>query len=193
MENKIAKKPVIVVSTHSVKEESEITNKRGIVTTKPNITHEYNNSMNGCDRMDQIISYYNVFNRKTIKFWKHMLMWCFEISQMNAFILFCLTREAGTKTVPSIEFKKLLITELITEASKNIPPDQKIHRIKKPTGDVVRTTQPAHYVVWHPDDRNCAVCSTPQLGNRTKFKCETCNVYLHRKDYFKESHSKEKW
>ena len=143
--NKIAKKPVIVVSTHSVKEESEITNKRGIVTTKPNIIHEYSNSTNGCDRMDQMISYY-VFNRKTIKFWKHMLMWCFEISQMNAFILFCLTREAGTKTVPPIEFKKSLITELITEASKNIPPDQKIHRIKKPTGDVVRTTQPAHYV-----------------------------------------------
>ena len=71
-------------------------------------------------------------------------MWCFEISQVNAFILFCLTRETGTKTVPPIEFKKLLITELITEASKNIPPDQKIHRIKKPTGDVVRTTQPAH-------------------------------------------------
>ena len=60
--NKIAKKPVIVVSTHSVKEESEITNKRGIVITKPNIIHEYSNSVNGCDRMDQMISYYNVFN-----------------------------------------------------------------------------------------------------------------------------------
>ena len=56
-----------------------------------------------------------------------------------------------------------------------------MHRIKKPTGDVVRTTQPAHCVVWHPDDRNCAVCSTPQLRKRTKFKCETCNVYLHPK------------
>ena len=56
--DKKAKKPVIFVSTHSVKGESEITNKRRIVTTKPNIIHEYNNSMNGCDRMDQMISYY---------------------------------------------------------------------------------------------------------------------------------------
>ena len=45
------------MSRHSVKGESEIINKRGIVTTKPNIIHEYNNSMNGCDRMDQMISY----------------------------------------------------------------------------------------------------------------------------------------
>ena len=88
--DKKAKKPVIVVSTHSIKGESEITNKRGIVTTKPNIIHEYNNSMDGCDRMDEMISYYNVFNRKTMKWWKRMFMRCFEVSQMNAFILFCL-------------------------------------------------------------------------------------------------------
>ena len=78
------------MSRHSVKGESEIINKRGIVTTKPNIIHEYNNSMNGCDRMDQMISYY-VFNKKTIKWWKRMFMWCFEVTQMNAFILSCLT------------------------------------------------------------------------------------------------------
>ena len=35
--------------------------------------------------------------------------------------------------------QKILITELITEANKNIPPDQKMHRIKKPTRDVART------------------------------------------------------
>ena len=61
---------------HLVKEVSEITNRRGIVTTKPNIIHEYNNSMNGCDRMDQMISYY-ILNRKTIKLWKRMFMRCF--------------------------------------------------------------------------------------------------------------------
>ena len=51
-----------------------------------------------------------------------MFMWCFEVSQMDAFILFCLTRDAGTKPVPLIEFKKLLITELIIKANK-IPPN----------------------------------------------------------------------
>ena len=47
-DKKAKKTPVIVVSTHSVKGESEITKERGIVTLKQNIIHEYNNSMNGC-------------------------------------------------------------------------------------------------------------------------------------------------
>ena len=84
--DKKAKKPVIVVSTHSVKGEPEITNKRGMVNWKPNIIHEYNNSMNSCDRMDQMISYY------VFKWWKRMFMWCFEVSQTNAFRMFCLKR-----------------------------------------------------------------------------------------------------
>ena len=59
---------------------------------------------------------------------------------MNTFILFCLTREDRNKSALLIEFTKLLIIELITEANKNIPPDQKMNRTKKPTGDVIRTT-----------------------------------------------------
>ena len=68
-----------------------------------------------------------------------------------------------------------------------------MHRTKKPTGDVVRTAQPDHCVFWHPDDRHCAVYSTPLLRKRAKFKCETCNIYLNPQDCFKEFHSKEKW
>ena len=129
-----------------------------------------------------------MFSYYVFKWWKRIFMWCFEVSQMNAFRMFCLKREARTKTGPLIEFKKSLITELITDANKNIPPDQKTHRIEKPTGDVVRKTRCA---VWHPDNRNCTVCSTPKLRKRTKFNCETCNM-KHPKDCFKEFHSKEK-
>lgn len=52
------------------KEEVEITNKGGKVTTR--MIHEYNNSMNGRDRGDQMISDYNTFSRKTAKWWKRM-------------------------------------------------------------------------------------------------------------------------
>ena len=87
----------MIVSTHEVKGVTEVTNKRGIATMKPTIINEYNNAMNGCDRMDQMLSYYNVFNRKTVKWWKRLFMWCFEVSQANAYILFCLTRYADDK------------------------------------------------------------------------------------------------
>ena len=95
--------------------------------------------MNGCDQMDQMISYYTVFNRKTIEWWKRMFIWCFEVSQMNAFIWFGLTREAGKKTVPLIEFKKYLLLNLLLKLTKTFLQIKKMHRIKKPTRDVVRT------------------------------------------------------
>ena len=59
--DKKARKPVIAVST-----KGEIANRRGTIMTEPCIVNEYNNSMNGCDLMDQIISYDNIFNQKTI-------------------------------------------------------------------------------------------------------------------------------
>ena len=97
--DKKARKPVVVVSTHATRGESEYASKRGKVTIKPDVIQAYNNAMNGCDRMDQMLSYYNIFNRKTIK-------WCFEVSQVNASILYCLTRAPGDKAVALMSFKK---------------------------------------------------------------------------------------
>ena len=189
--DKKARKPVIAVSTYSIKGESEIANKRGTVTTKPFIVNEYNNSMNGCDRMDQMISYYNVFNRKTIKWWKRLFMWCFEVSQVNLYILFCLTRDAEVKSIPLLQFKKMLIKELISEADNVIPPDHKMHLVRKPKSTVAKTPQPAHLITWQNADRNCVVCSIPQDRKRTKFMCSTCDAYLHPKDCFQTFHTKK--
>jgi len=65
--DKKAKKPVVVVSTHATKGELQTENKRSKVNIKPDVIQSYNKAMNGCDRMDKILSYYNIFNRKTIK------------------------------------------------------------------------------------------------------------------------------
>ena len=166
--DKKASKPVIAVSTYTKKEEVEVSNKCGKVTTKPRMIYEYSNSMNGCDRRDQMISYYNIFNKKTVKWWNRMFAWCFELTQVNSFILYCLTRDEGTRLVPLLEFKKIL------EAEKNISPGHKLHVITKPNDSVVKMSQHAHVVAWSAADRNCAVCSTPGDRKRTKFKCNTC-------------------
>jgi len=76
--DKKARKPVIAVS-YAVKGNS-VTNKRGKVTVKPTIIEDYNQSMNGCDRMDQMLSYYNVLNRKTITWLKRLFV--FGASQL---------------------------------------------------------------------------------------------------------------
>ena len=41
-------------------------NKNGSVTGKPWVDHQ-NDSMNGCQKSDEILSFYNIFDSKTLK------------------------------------------------------------------------------------------------------------------------------
>ena len=66
-QDKKARKPVIAVSTMYTKGMSEISGHHGKVTPKPDLIHYYNLNMNGCDRLDQLVSYYNNLKRKTVK------------------------------------------------------------------------------------------------------------------------------
>ena len=187
--DKKAKKPVTIVSTHEIKGETEVRNKRDIATIKPIMVNEYNNAMNGCDRMDQMLLYYNVFNRKTVKWWKRLFMWCLEVSQANAFILFCLTRYADDKkNLSLLKFKKMLITELLVIADEVKPVDYEPHRIIRPNRLVNTPSQ--HCVVWTDSARICVVCSKPPDRKRTHFKCSTCDIYIHPKSCFEQFHSK---
>ena len=183
--DKKARKTVIAVSTYSTKGQSEIANRRETIMTKPSIVNEGNNLMNGCDCMDQMILYYNIFNRKTIKWWKCLFMWCLEVTQINSYILFCLTQDAGTKVTPLIKFKRMLIKERLTEADNIIPSDHKTHLVRKPSVTVTNTPQPAHLVTWQAADRNCGD------RRRTKFMCTTCDAYLHPKECFQTFHMKK--
>ena len=186
--DKKARKPVVAVSTFAVKSESEVVTKRGKEVTKPDMIHDYNYSMNGCDRMDQMISYYNIFNRRTVKWWKRLLMWCIEVSQINAYVLFCLTRDEGVKSVSLKKFKVDLIKGLIAEANKVIPENHVHHVPRKPNARLVRLPGPNHIVRSLPYDRNCVKCSTPAKRRRTHFNCTTCNVFLHPNGCFEDYH-----
>ena len=112
-------------------------------------------------------------------------MWCIEVTQVNAFILHCLTRYEGTKPFSLKKFKDKLIHQLINEANACIPDDHKHHVPKQPTARVVRVQGPSHLVNWLPDARNCQVCSSLQNRKRTHFICITCNAYLILNNAFK--------
>lgn len=188
--DKKARKPVIAVSTFAIKNETEVQNKRGKSIVKPEIINDYNNSMNGCDRMDQMLSYYNIFNRRTVKWWKRLFIWCIEVTQINAFILYCLTRDEGTKATSLKQFKTMLMKDMLIQAEKFIPDNHKHHVVHKPGAKLMRVPGPSHVVKWVENDRNCVVCSTPQKRKRTNFMCTSCNAYLHPKSCFESFHEK---
>ena len=145
--------------------------------------------MNGCDRIDQMLSYYNIFNRKTVKWWKRIFVWSLEVAQVNSYILFCLTRDEREKPVNLLKYKKLLVNQLLAEADTIKPLDQKQHKIARPN-ILLNSNQPSHLVKWVKNDRNCLVFSGPGQRKRTNYDmCDTCNVYLHAKECFGAFHS----
>ena len=71
-QDKKAKKPVVAISTKFVKNIVAVSSHHRGVREIPEIIHRYNLSMNGCDRLDQSVSYYSNIDRKTVKWWKRI-------------------------------------------------------------------------------------------------------------------------
>ena len=92
MERQDSKKLLIVVSSKFVKGSVEVCTKWVKKTNKPDIIHNYNQWVNGCDRLDQLASYYSNVDRrqKNIKWWK-IFQWLNEIVQVNGYIIYTLT------------------------------------------------------------------------------------------------------
>jgi len=135
-----------------------------------------------------MLSYYNNFNRRTVKWWKRLFIWCLGVTQVNAFILYCLTRDDEEKPISLKKFKSQVVKSLIEEAEICIPEDHKHHAVPKPNAKLVRVPGPSHLIRWNADARNCKVCSTPKDRKITHFIYTTCNVYLHPKECFEQFH-----
>ena len=196
-QDKKAKKPVLIVSTKFTKGDTMVRNKRGVDVVKPLVIHEYNCSMNGCDHLDQMISYYNNFDRKTHKWWKRIFMWILEVSQINSFIIYTLSRPRDSKVISLKSFKDSLISQLeekavsMYNAEKDFVPKPK-GRPSIPTA-AERLSNKRHLVIYDANDRNCVFCSKPKERKRTTFRCSGCegNPYLHPKECFYLYHTKK--
>lgn len=51
---------------------------------KKEVDVQQNQSVNGCDRLDQLVSYCNIVDRKTIKCWNRVFSWVIEFTKINA-------------------------------------------------------------------------------------------------------------
>lgn len=193
--DKKAAKSVTAVSTKGDTSVIHQINKRREQVSKPTIIDSYNWSMNGCDKMDQLVSYYGMYQRKTRKWWKKLFHWILEISQANAYILYRLTRGEDEKYVSFRNFKDSLIDELILKAIELRGPEDE--QAKRPVGrpatvnPIVRFSGNMHLVKYVEKDNRCVVCSTPEKRKRTNFVCLGCpeNPHLHPKDCFLKYHT----
>ena len=66
--DKEAKRPVIAVTSKHSNSMIDVTTKRGRVTTKLTLIHQYYQSVNGCNHLDKFVSYYINLYQNTVKF-----------------------------------------------------------------------------------------------------------------------------
>lgn len=181
--DKKSKKPCQLVTSNG--EASFVTRVEGrSEVQKPHPIHQYNNSMNGCDRTDQMVSYYGNHTRKTVKWWKKIFMWIFEITQVNSHILFSLTRPQDRRPLPLAKYKEALIEELCQLVEANINVDPLISLPNKPGRKSIapvaeRFVGATHLPQYDGKDLACVLCAQRKVRKRSSFHCVGCSDKPH--------------
>ena len=180
------RKPVIAVSSKFVKGSVEVCTKRTKKTNKPEMIHNWNQSINGCDRLDQLAPYYSNVDRKTIKWWKTIFQWFIEIVQVNAYIINTVTGDEKRERNTFKKFKEQLEEDLCDKsyAFDTLQTEEKTEQ--EDSIAVSKSNIPKHLVAYVLKYRDCVVCSTPNNRKRTNFICTGCadRPFLYPKGYF---------
>ncbi|XP_005091357.1 piggyBac transposable element-derived protein 4 [Aplysia californica] len=191
--DKKAKNPVVLVST-----DAQVDTTRVKDVDKPTVIHDYNSHMNGCDLLDQKVTYYPVFSRKSVKWWKKLFFWMMEITQVNAFILYTLTRTDAQKKIGLKKFKLMLVRQIVESLANsnndnnNDNNDEARAPGRQPENNPMERIQGTRHIISYVKrDRNCVVCSKDGARKRTHFVCLGCSgaPHLHPKDCFQAYHN----
>lgn len=163
-------------------------------TNVPEMIEAYSTYMRGVDYFNQICSYYLVHHR-SIKWYRRIFYWLFEISINNSFILYQIQHQK--KNFDMLDFRILLIDELqkdfpVVENNTMIIEETKEERIEKNSSleekleelrqDTAETLEHKQICTQSKGSlKECDVCSNRAAGNRrrTKWGCAVCGVGVH--------------
>ncbi len=93
--------------TRNFKNSSGVSEKKEVPI--PAIIYNYNRFMNGVDRSDQLIKYYNIL-RQTHKYWKTLFFHYIDISIVNSYILYKEVHPSGK--LSHFNFRETLVRQL---------------------------------------------------------------------------------
>ncbi|CAG5121457.1 unnamed protein product [Candidula unifasciata] len=169
--DKKSKKPWILLTTNgsSTFEERQEGSRK---VEKPSPIHSYNMSMNGCDRLDQMVSYYSNHNCKTKKWWKKVFTWIVEVTQVNAHILYMSSHQAAPNRMSLAHFKDELIQQLTALSGQEVPTDMIIAVARRPGKRPALSASfvgADHLVDYAGADRQCVQCSKKKIQKRSMF------------------------
>ena len=114
------KSEVLTISNAHNPEMVKVSNRCGKEKMKLNIVRDYNNSMSGIDRSDQMLSYHSGL-RKTLRWYKKAGVHILEIFLTNAFYLY--RKFSPNKEINHlIDFREAIIKKLIGKRKKDSTP-----------------------------------------------------------------------
>lgn len=191
--DKKARKPCVVVSTEANAKTVVVKEGRAQVE-KPEMIDIYNQRMNGCDKADQMVSYYGNHKRKSMKWWKKLFYWIIEITQVNAHIIYCLLHADNPKKMTLKAFKEKLVDSFAEEAAaRGWPLNESTRPGRRPReADEVERVSGLHLVDFAGKDRDCVHCSTSKKRKRSSYICTGCvsKPHLCPKGCFRAYHEK---
>lgn len=205
------KRQMTMISTYcSANEPVIITRKNGETVEKPSIVALYHQQMSGVDLHDQLNGYYSCGDRKTLKWWKKVFLWGFEVAFVNSFILYNeyhktlnpIQRDSGDYSTNLKTFRKQLVARLIPSprSDYNSRPGVRMGvGLCDPSLDsdepgqvpgASLSTVPHFIGKREKSSRICAVCNANNKKKETVYYCKTCpsNPYLHIPDCFNLFH-----
>ena len=141
---------------------------RGKHKMKPEMIFNYNDNKHGLDKVDQMLSY-NSYSRKNYKWWHAIFYYLFDITIINASIVYFNDSSASKTSSKILSFRSELVDELMTML------------LLKSCKSLKITHYP--FVLSSKDKKECAWCQRSRESGkknvtRTIYKCLECNKHL---------------
>ncbi len=140
-----------------------VKNKRGQESMKPIEVKDYNSSMGGVDRADQLISYCSV-PRKTLKWDGKVAFYLLDVCILNASILY---NQCNNKKISLLSFRESIISSLQNA------------NLQETTVTTENRSNGFHYLqlINHPTQKRKQAslkCTKLKTRKETVYECATC-------------------
>ena len=141
---------------------------------KPTVVADYNEHMNGVNRMDQLSSYYS-FLYKSVKWWRKVFFWTIEVAMVNSYIVHRKVQQSlGMPSFCHVKFQREILTGLCQPLIDVPKPSN------RPSQDLTleRLQNTEHFCKKMMKRKDYHVCSSREAGQErytTQYICTTCS------------------
>ncbi|KAL0868131.1 hypothetical protein ABMA27_008755 [Loxostege sticticalis] len=144
---------------------------------KPQVVLDYNISMGGIDKKDQLLQAFPVERVRNSVWYKKVFRRLVNVSILNSYVIF---NHYRTNKISQRDFRLWLAEDIL----------KKYKVTSQPRGEIVARKSLGHYPIKNKTGRaRCKFCAKKKVDSRTPWMCEMCQVDLCIIGCFKNYHT----